>query len=97
MGLFLIILNEHVCFKQMGVKHIAKGFYFILFFTFFIIYIIMLLVNYILVTKTERFSSSFIFAGGRGQDYLQPGSLTAILHKLLDEQEKDAHSSPSTS
>lgn len=26
-----------------------------------------------------------IFAGGRGQDYLQPGSLTAILHKILDE------------
>ena len=26
-----------------------------------------------------------IFASGRGQDYLQPGSLTAILHKILDE------------
>lgn len=29
--------------------------------------------------------SSFIFANGRGQDYLQPGCLTAILHKILDE------------
>ena len=32
--------------------------------------------------------SAFIFAGGRGRDYLQPGSLTAILHKILDEQQK---------
>jgi len=32
--------------------------------------------------------SSFIFAGGRGSDYLQPGSLTAILHKILDERLK---------
>ncbi|MEA2114277.1 MAG: hypothetical protein U9P36_02695 [Thermodesulfobacteriota bacterium] len=32
--------------------------------------------------------SSFIFAGGRGADYLQPGSLTAILHKILDEERK---------
>jgi hypothetical protein len=32
--------------------------------------------------------SSFIFAGGRGADYLQPGSLTAILHKILDEEQK---------
>jgi hypothetical protein len=30
--------------------------------------------------------SSFIFANGRGQDYLQPGCLTAILHKILDEE-----------
>jgi hypothetical protein len=30
--------------------------------------------------------SAFIFAGGRGGDYLQPGSLTAILHKILDEE-----------
>jgi hypothetical protein len=30
--------------------------------------------------------SSFIFADGRGQDYLQPGCLTAILHKILDEE-----------
>ncbi len=32
--------------------------------------------------------SAFIFAGGRGRDYLQPGSLTAILHKILDEEKK---------
>ena len=32
--------------------------------------------------------TAFIFAGGRGQDYLQPGSLTAILHKILDEEQK---------
>jgi len=32
--------------------------------------------------------SAFIFAGGRGGDYLQPGSLTAILHKILDEEKK---------
>ncbi len=32
--------------------------------------------------------SAFIFAGGRGADYLQPGSLTAILHKILDEEQK---------
>ena len=29
--------------------------------------------------------TAWIFASGRGQDYLQPGSLTAILHKILDE------------
>ncbi|WP_417909231.1 hypothetical protein [Candidatus Electronema sp. PJ] len=29
--------------------------------------------------------TDFIFSGGRGQDYLQPGCLTAILHKILDE------------
>ncbi len=28
--------------------------------------------------------SAFIFRGGRGQDYLQPGSLTAILHKIIE-------------
>ncbi len=32
---------------------------------------------------------SFIFKGGRGQDYLQPGSLTAILHKIIDEEKKN--------
>jgi hypothetical protein len=32
--------------------------------------------------------SAFIFAGGRGQDYLQPGSLTAILHKILDKEQQ---------
>lgn len=29
--------------------------------------------------------TAFIFSKGRGQDYLQPGCLTAILHKILDE------------
>ncbi len=32
--------------------------------------------------------SAFIFKGGRGQDYLQPGSLTAILHKIIEEENK---------
>ena len=32
--------------------------------------------------------SASIFQGDRGQDYLQPGSLTAILHKILDETEQ---------
>jgi hypothetical protein len=32
--------------------------------------------------------TSFIFSGGRGQDYLQPGGLTAILHKMLYEEEQ---------
>ncbi len=31
--------------------------------------------------------TSYIFSGEQGQDYLQPGSLTAILHKILDESE----------
>lgn len=35
--------------------------------------------------KDMAAKSSFIFANGRGQDYLQPGCLTAILHKILDE------------
>lgn len=30
--------------------------------------------------------TAFIFSKGRGQDYLQPGCLTAILHKILDEE-----------
>ncbi len=38
--------------------------------------------------KTVADKSAFIFQGGRGQDYLQPGSLTAILHKLIDEDKK---------
>ncbi|CAK8717399.1 MAG: hypothetical protein CDV28_10164 [Candidatus Electronema aureum] len=29
--------------------------------------------------------TAFVFSGGRGQDYLQPGCLTSILHKILDE------------
>jgi len=35
--------------------------------------------------KTVAQRSASIFQNGRGQDYLQPGSLTAILHKILDE------------
>jgi hypothetical protein len=31
---------------------------------------------------------AFIFKGGHGRDYLQPGSLPAILHKILDEEKK---------
>jgi len=31
-----------------------------------------------------------IFQGGHGRDYLQPGSLPAILHKILDEEQKTA-------
>ncbi|MBM9536809.1 hypothetical protein [Desulfobulbus alkaliphilus] len=34
--------------------------------------------------------TAFIFQGGHGQDYLQPGSLTAILHKLLEESRWEA-------
>ncbi|MFZ5799088.1 MAG: hypothetical protein ACYCYR_12165 [Desulfobulbaceae bacterium] len=29
---------------------------------------------------------AFIFRSGQGRDYLQPGSLTAIMHKILDEE-----------
>ena len=32
--------------------------------------------------------TAFIFQGDRGQDYLLPGSLTAILHKILDESQQ---------
>lgn len=38
--------------------------------------------------QTIAEQSAFIFQGGRGQDYLQPGSLTAILHKIIDENKK---------
>lgn len=38
--------------------------------------------------QTVAEKSAFIFKGGRGQDYLQPGSLTAILHKIIDEDKK---------
>ncbi len=34
--------------------------------------------------------SSSIFQGERGQDYLLPGSLTAMLHKMLNEQQENA-------
>ena len=40
--------------------------------------------------KTVADRSAFIFKGGRGQDYLQPGSLTAILHKIIDEDKDEA-------
>lgn len=39
--------------------------------------------------KAVAEQSAFIFKGGRGQDYLQPGSLTAILHKIIDENKKE--------
>ena len=35
--------------------------------------------------KTTAQQTASIFQDGRGQDYLQPGSLTAILHKIVDE------------
>lgn len=35
--------------------------------------------------KNVAQQTSYIFESGQGQDYLQPGSLTAILHKILDE------------
>ncbi len=38
--------------------------------------------------KTVAQKSASIFQNGRGQDYLQPGSLTAILHKILDETQQ---------
>lgn len=38
---------------------------------------------------------AFIFKGGHGRDYLQPGSLPAILHKILDEEKTRANKSAS--
>ncbi|MCL7488771.1 MAG: hypothetical protein M8357_11435 [Desulfobulbaceae bacterium] len=38
---------------------------------------------------------AFVFQGGHGRDYLQPGSLPAILHKMLDEEKKRANDSSS--
>ena len=35
-------------------------------------------------------SLAFIFKGGHGRDYLQPGSLPAILHKILEEEKTRA-------
>jgi len=32
---------------------------------------------------------AFIFKGGHGRDYLQPGSLPAILHKIIEEEEEE--------
>ncbi len=37
--------------------------------------------------KNVAQQSASIFQGERGQDYLLPGSLTAILHKILDEEQ----------
>jgi len=36
--------------------------------------------------KDMNVQLAFIFKGGHGRDYLQPGSLPAILHKILDEE-----------
>ncbi|MBV5317600.1 MAG: hypothetical protein JZU50_07300 [Desulfobulbaceae bacterium] len=44
--------------------------------------------------KTTAQQTAFIFQDGRGVDYLQPGSLTAILHKIVDENQHA--SGPST-
>ncbi|MCL1980623.1 MAG: hypothetical protein FWG62_06065 [Proteobacteria bacterium] len=38
--------------------------------------------------KNVAQQTSSIFQGDRGQDYLLPGSLTAILHKILDESQQ---------
>ena len=38
--------------------------------------------------KDMSLELAFIFQGGHGRDYLQPGSLPAILHKILDEEKK---------
>ena len=38
--------------------------------------------------KAVAQQTAFIFQGERGQDYLLPGSLTAILHKILDESQQ---------
>jgi len=38
---------------------------------------------------------AFIFKGGHGRDYLQPGSLPAILHKILDEEKMRARNDSS--
>ena len=39
---------------------------------------------------------AFIFQGGHGRDYLQPGSLPAILHKIIDEAEKAETEKPAS-
>lgn len=38
--------------------------------------------------KNVAQQSASVFQGERGQDYLLPGSLTAILHKILDEEQQ---------
>lgn len=37
---------------------------------------------------------AFIFKGGYGRDYLQPGSLPAILHKIMNEEKKSQREIP---
>jgi hypothetical protein len=37
---------------------------------------------------------AFIFKGGHGQDYLQPGSLPAILHKIMNDERKPLPEKP---
>ncbi len=44
--------------------------------------------------KNVAQQSASIFRGERGQDYLLPGSLTAILHKILDEEQQAAGGVP---
>ncbi|WP_051305350.1 hypothetical protein [Desulfogranum mediterraneum] len=34
--------------------------------------------------------SALIFRSGRGRDYLQPGSLTSLLHKIVNQQNREA-------
>ncbi len=40
--------------------------------------------------KNVAQQTSSIFQGGRGQDYIQPGSLPSILHKIVDENREAA-------
>ena len=42
--------------------------------------------------KNVAQQTASVFQGGQGQDYLLPGSLTAILHKILDETQQGATS-----
>jgi len=44
--------------------------------------------------KNVAQQSATIFQGDRGQDYLLPGSLTAILHKILDEEQQASGAAP---
>ncbi len=41
--------------------------------------------------KDVSMKLTFIFKGGHGRDYLQPGSLPAILHKILDGEKTTNH------
>ena len=40
--------------------------------------------------KDMALELAFIFKGGHGRDYIQPGSLPAILHKILDREKTRA-------